>query len=92
LQPKSIRSRVTRRSLLPARMALQLRLNGLYTRSFFAQGGTMLSWALTFLIVAILAGILGFGGIAGTATWIAHTLFVIFIVLFLFSLLLGRRV
>ena len=31
----------------------------------------MLSWALTFFIFAIIAGILGFSGIAGTATQIA---------------------
>ena len=28
----------------------------------------MLSWAITFLIIAIIAAVLGFGGIAGTAT------------------------
>ena len=31
----------------------------------------MLSWAITFLIIAIIAAVLGFGGIAGTATGIA---------------------
>ncbi len=31
----------------------------------------MLSWAITFLIIAIVAAVLGFGGIAGTATGIA---------------------
>ena len=35
----------------------------------------MLSWALTFLIVALLAGALGFGGVAGEAAWVAHVLF-----------------
>jgi len=49
----------------------------------------MLSWALTFLIVAIVAAILGFGGIAATATDIARVLFFIFIVLFLVSLIFG---
>jgi uncharacterized membrane protein YtjA (UPF0391 family) len=55
----------------------------------------MLGWALTFLIVAIIAAIFGFGGIATTAAGIAQILFVIFIVLFLASLLYhmvsGRR-
>lgn len=51
----------------------------------------MLSYALIFLIVAILAGILGFGVIAGTAATIAKICFVVFLVLFLFSLLGGRR-
>lgn len=55
----------------------------------------MLGWALTFLIVAIIAAIFGFGGIASTAAGIAQFLFVVFIVLFLASLLYhfisGRR-
>jgi uncharacterized membrane protein YtjA (UPF0391 family) len=32
----------------------------------------MLSWAVTFLVVAIIAGILGLSGVAGTATQIAY--------------------
>ncbi len=52
---------------------------------------TMLSWAVTFLVIALIAGILGFGGLAGTATGIAHTLFTLFLILFLVSLVLGRR-
>lgn len=50
----------------------------------------MLSWAITFLIVAIIAGVLGFSVVAGTAAWIAKILFVVFIVLFLASLIFGR--
>jgi uncharacterized membrane protein YtjA (UPF0391 family) len=50
----------------------------------------MLSWALTFLVVALIAGLLGFAGIAGTAAGIAKILFVVFLVLFLISLLMGR--
>lgn len=52
----------------------------------------MLNWALTFFIVALIAAALGFGGIAGEAAWVAKVLFVVFLVLFLFSLLTGRRV
>jgi uncharacterized membrane protein YtjA (UPF0391 family) len=48
----------------------------------------MLGWTLTFLIVALLAGALGFTGIAGAAVGIAKTLFFIFLVLFLVSLIL----
>ena len=51
----------------------------------------MLGWALTCLIVALLAAILGFGGIAGTAVGIAKILFFVFLVLFVVSLLMGRR-
>ena len=49
----------------------------------------MLYWALMFLIIALVAAIFGFGGIASTATGIAQILFVVAIVLFLVSLLAG---
>jgi len=49
----------------------------------------MLNWALTFLIVALIAAVLGFGGIAVEAAWIGKVLFVVFLVLFLVSLLTG---
>lgn len=50
----------------------------------------MLGWALTFLIVALIAGALGFGGIAGAATGIAKILFFVFLVAFVVSLVVGR--
>lgn len=46
----------------------------------------MLGWALTFLIVALLAAALGFGGIAGASAGIAKILFFVFIVLFVISM------
>jgi uncharacterized membrane protein YtjA (UPF0391 family) len=49
----------------------------------------MLSYAVTFLIIALIAGVLGFGVIAGTAATIAKVCFVVFLVLFLVSLLRG---
>lgn len=51
----------------------------------------MLSWAVTFLIVAIIAAILGFGVVAGTAATIAKLLFFVFLILFVVSLVTGRR-
>jgi uncharacterized membrane protein YtjA (UPF0391 family) len=51
----------------------------------------MLNYAIIFLIVALLAGVLGFGVIAGTAATIAKVLFVVFLVLFVVSLLRGRK-
>ena len=51
----------------------------------------MLSWAVTFLIIALIAGVLGFTAAAGTAAWIAKVLFLVFIVLFIVSLISGRR-
>ena len=47
----------------------------------------MLRWALTFFIVAIIAAIFGFTGIAGAATDIARTLFFVFLVLLVVSAL-----
>jgi uncharacterized membrane protein YtjA (UPF0391 family) len=47
----------------------------------------MLSWALTFLVVALIAAAFGFGGIAGTSAGIAKILFFIFIALFVISLI-----
>ena len=50
----------------------------------------MLRSALIFLIVALIAGALGFFGVAGTAGTIAKWLFVIFLILFVVSLITGR--
>lgn len=49
----------------------------------------MLGWAVTFLVVALIAAVLGFGGIAGTAIEIAKIIFFVAIVLFLISAVLG---
>ena len=51
----------------------------------------MLSWSLGFLIIALIAAALGFGGIAGTAVGIAKLLFFVFLVLFILSLIFARR-
>lgn len=51
----------------------------------------MLHWALTFFILAIIAGVLGFSGVAGTLAWGAQVLFAAFIVLFLVALIAGRK-
>ena len=56
----------------------------------------MLSWAFTFLIIALIAALLGFTGIAGTAAGIAKFLFGLFLivclVLFAISLFTTRKV
>jgi len=49
----------------------------------------MLGWALTFLIIALIAAVLGFGGIAGFAVEIAKIIFFVAIVLFLISAIIG---
>ena len=49
----------------------------------------MLGWALGFLVIALIAAALGFGGLAGSAVGIAKILFFVFIVLFVISLIFG---
>jgi uncharacterized membrane protein YtjA (UPF0391 family) len=49
----------------------------------------MLGWALTFLIVALVAAVFGFGGVAAAATNIAMIIFYVAIALFLVSLVWG---
>jgi uncharacterized membrane protein YtjA (UPF0391 family) len=49
----------------------------------------MLSWVVTFLVIALIAGVLGFGGIAGVSVEIAKAIFFIAIVLFLISAVVG---
>ncbi|HLB33046.1 MAG: DUF1328 domain-containing protein [Verrucomicrobia bacterium RIFCSPHIGHO2_12_FULL_41_10] len=51
----------------------------------------MLSLTVTFLIISLLAGLLGFWVIAGTAAWIAKVLFIVFLIFFLLSFLISRR-
>ncbi len=47
----------------------------------------MLSWAFSFLLLAIIAGFLGFGGVAVISVEIARVLFVLVLVLFAVSAL-----
>jgi uncharacterized membrane protein YtjA (UPF0391 family) len=54
-----------------------------------SEGLIMLSWVVTFLIIALIAGILGFGGIAGASIEIAKVIFFIAVVLFLVSAVVG---
>jgi uncharacterized membrane protein YtjA (UPF0391 family) len=57
----------------------------------FLGGTTMIGWAVTFLIVALVAAVLGFTGIAGVATNIAWILFVVGLILAVVFALFGRR-
>ncbi|HLH10593.1 MAG TPA: DUF1328 domain-containing protein [Methylovirgula sp.] len=51
--------------------------------------GNLLYWALIFLVIAIVAAIFGFGGVAGTAMEGARILFWVAIVLLIISLVFG---
>ena len=48
-----------------------------------------MSWAITFLVIALVAALFGFGGIAGTAIEAAKIIFFVAIVLFVVSALVG---
>ena len=49
----------------------------------------MLYWAAVFFIIAIVAAVFGFGGVAAGATSIAQVLFGLFLVIAVVSLILG---
>lgn len=49
----------------------------------------MLGWAVFFLVIALVAALFGFGGLAGTAVGIAKLLFFVFLAIFLISLIMG---
>ena len=51
----------------------------------------MLGWAVIFLIIALVAAVFGFGGIAAASAGIAKLLFFIVLVLFVISLIFGWR-
>jgi uncharacterized membrane protein YtjA (UPF0391 family) len=51
----------------------------------------MLGWAVTFLIIALIAAVLGFGGIAAASAGIAKFLFVLFLVMCVIFFFLGWR-
>ncbi len=51
----------------------------------------MLTWPLAFLIIAVLAAMLGFSGIAGAATWVAYGIVAVSLGAFLAVLAFGRK-
>ena len=51
----------------------------------------MLYWAVVFFVIAIIAAVFGFTGIALATAGIAKILFFIFVVLFILALIFGRR-
>jgi uncharacterized membrane protein YtjA (UPF0391 family) len=49
----------------------------------------LLNWAVTFLIIALIAAVLGFGGIAGGAIEAAKLIFFVAIILFAIAAVVG---
>ena len=50
----------------------------------------MIRWAIIFAILALIAGVLGFGGLQGDFAYIAKILLFVFVVLLVVSLIFGR--
>lgn len=51
----------------------------------------MVRWAILFFIIALVAAVFGFGGIAGEAAWIGKVLLVVFLILVVVSMIFGRK-
>jgi uncharacterized membrane protein YtjA (UPF0391 family) len=54
-----------------------------------ARSVAMIGWAVTFLVIALIAAVLGFGGIAGFAVELAMIVFVVALILFVISAIFG---
>ena len=67
--------------------AISLRLHQALCIARYLQEVSMLRWAIGFFVVALIAALLGFGGLAATAAGIAKFIFYIFLILFVVSLL-----
>lgn len=52
----------------------------------------MLSWAITFFVVALVAALLGFGGVAGMSAEIGWLLAVLGVVLLVVGVFFGRGI
>jgi uncharacterized membrane protein YtjA (UPF0391 family) len=59
--------------------------------SLLSGGMVMLQYAWVFLVLALIAGLFGFGVIASAAAGVAKIFFVVFLVLFVVGLATGRR-
>ena len=61
----------------------------MYSIAFLRQGKSMIYYTVVFLVIALVAALFGFTGIAAGAVDIARILFFIFVVLFAISLIMG---
>lgn len=51
----------------------------------------MFRWAIIFAVIALLASVLGFGGVAGLSQNFAYIFLVVAVILFAVSFIFGRR-
>jgi uncharacterized membrane protein YtjA (UPF0391 family) len=86
---RSPREPLFRPPIVSAAAARRSQSRGYRNRRWKTEVLTMLSWVVTFLIVALIAGILGFGGVAGASIEIAKVIFFIAVMLFLVSAVVG---
>ena len=50
----------------------------------------MLRWAIAFLVIALIAAVMGFTALEGAAAWAAKITFIVFVIIFVASLIFGR--
>jgi uncharacterized membrane protein YtjA (UPF0391 family) len=55
------------------------------------RGANMFSWAIAFFVIALVAAIFGFGGLAASAAGIAQIIFIVALIMAIVSLIAGRR-
>jgi uncharacterized membrane protein YtjA (UPF0391 family) len=67
------------------------RCNATHSTRFHPEDWVMLYWAAVFFVIALLAAVFGFGGLAASAAGVAKILFFVFLVFALVSVLFGRR-
>ena len=67
------------------------RCNSLSVHVSHSEDCVMLYWAAVFFVIALLAAIFGFGGLAASAAGVAKVLFFVFLIFALVSFLFGRR-
>ena len=51
----------------------------------------MARWAIMFFLIALVAALFGYGGIAGEAAWIGQVLLFVFLILAVASIVLGKK-
>jgi uncharacterized membrane protein YtjA (UPF0391 family) len=82
------------RWLLPARerplLFLEWSVADVSLPALRREGAEMFYWAAVFLVIALIAGVLGFGGIAGISSNIAWILFVVGLIVAVVLFLRGR--
>jgi uncharacterized membrane protein YtjA (UPF0391 family) len=51
----------------------------------------MISWAIAFFVIALIAAVFGFGGLAASAVGIAKIIFIVALIMAIVSFVAGRR-